>query len=358
MKPSNVLLQNGVQRVKITDFGLARAVDDIGITRTGEVAGTPQYMSPEQAQGHAIDPRSDLFSLGSVLYAMCTGRSPFRADSAVAALRRVCDDIPQPIREINPDTPDWLTAIIDRLLEKDPTDRIQTATEVAELLGKHLAQLQSPSTTPFPGTIEPTKCPTSPALSEAGSSRRWLVAGVILLLLATTLSVTEATGVTQLTSTVIRLATGEGTLVIEVDDPSVEVSLDGEELSITGAGLKEIKLRPGPHQFQATKDGEPVKTELVLIHRGGQQVVRVTREVKGAVPTVSTVTEKNPFIVLNKDGRAIRRCDTAGRCHHRFERGRHNRNLQQRAVRIGGSRHTTCPNDSSRPRVLACFDAE
>ena len=78
IKPANILLENGVERVKITDFGLARAADDVAITRTGEVSGTPQYMSPEQARGEHVDQRSDLFSLGCVLYAMCTGRPPFR----------------------------------------------------------------------------------------------------------------------------------------------------------------------------------------------------------------------------------------------------------------------------------------
>ena len=82
VKPANILLENGVERVRITDFGLARAVDDVGVTRTGEVTGTPQYMSPEQAQGLPTDGRSDLFSFGCVLYAMCTGRPPFRAETA------------------------------------------------------------------------------------------------------------------------------------------------------------------------------------------------------------------------------------------------------------------------------------
>src|SRR5262249_29409220 len=71
IKPANILLENGVERVKITDFGLARAAADASLTQEGVVAGTPHYMSPEQARGEAIDQRSDLFSLGSVLYAMC-----------------------------------------------------------------------------------------------------------------------------------------------------------------------------------------------------------------------------------------------------------------------------------------------
>src|SRR4051812_13621944 len=102
VKPANILLENAVERVKITDFGLARAADDVQMTQTGIIAGTPQYMSSEQARGEPLDARSDLFSLGSVLYTMCTGRPAFRADNPVAVLRRVCDDKPRPIHETNP----------------------------------------------------------------------------------------------------------------------------------------------------------------------------------------------------------------------------------------------------------------
>ena len=92
IKPSNILLENGVERVKLTDFGLARAVDDASLTQSGVVAGTPLFMAPEQARCETIDHRADLFSLGAVLYAMCTGRSPFRASTTLGVLRRVSDD--------------------------------------------------------------------------------------------------------------------------------------------------------------------------------------------------------------------------------------------------------------------------
>ena len=100
VKPANILLADGIERVKLTDFGLARAADDASLTRTGIIAGTPQYMSPEQARGEPVDQRSDLFSLGSVLYATCTGRPPFRAETTYGVLRRITDDEPRPIREI------------------------------------------------------------------------------------------------------------------------------------------------------------------------------------------------------------------------------------------------------------------
>jgi serine/threonine protein kinase len=149
IKPANILLENGVERVKITDFGLARSIDDVRMTQAGAVYGTPQYMSPEQAQGERVDQRSDLFSLGSVMYAMSTGRPPFRGDTGLAVLKRVCDDTPRPIRQVNPDIPAALAEIVNRLLAKNPDDRFQTADEVAELLSQYLAHLQHDPLAPF-----------------------------------------------------------------------------------------------------------------------------------------------------------------------------------------------------------------
>jgi serine/threonine-protein kinase len=154
VKPANILLENGVERVRLTDFGLARAAAEAELTQSGVVVGTPHYMSPEQARGEAVDHRADLFSLGSTLYAMCTGHPPFRAESAVAVLRRVCDDEPRPIREVNPEVPAWLAVIIDRLHAKDPARRYQTAAEVAELLGRCLSHVQQPLVVPLPEGLE------------------------------------------------------------------------------------------------------------------------------------------------------------------------------------------------------------
>ena len=100
------------QNVKITDFGLARAADDASLTRSGGIVGTPMYMAPEQATGGPLDPRTDLFSLGSVLYTMASGRPPFRAPSPLAVLKRVAEDTPRPIRQIIPEVPQWLCDLI------------------------------------------------------------------------------------------------------------------------------------------------------------------------------------------------------------------------------------------------------
>ena len=133
IKPANILLEDGVERVTLTDFGLARAVDDATITHSGLIAGTPQYMSPEQARGEPVEQRSDLFSLGSVLYAICTGRPPFRAETAYGVMRRISDDMPTDIREINPEIPEWLCGVIAHLMEKQAKDRFGSAAEAASL---------------------------------------------------------------------------------------------------------------------------------------------------------------------------------------------------------------------------------
>ncbi len=150
VKPANILLETNVDRVLLTDFGLARAVDDATLTRTGIIAGTPQYMSPEQANGDAVDRRSDLFSLGGVLYAMCTGRPPFRAETTFGVLRRIRETAPRPIREINPDIPVWLERIIFRLLAKEPAQRFDSAEEIAGLLEQCLAHVQQPTSVSLP----------------------------------------------------------------------------------------------------------------------------------------------------------------------------------------------------------------
>ncbi len=102
-------------------------------------------MSPEQARGESADHRADLFSLGSVLYSMCAGHSPFRAKTTMGVLRRVSDDAPRPLFEINPDVPEALEVVIERLHAKDPAMRYQSAAEVADVLGRQLAILQRPA---------------------------------------------------------------------------------------------------------------------------------------------------------------------------------------------------------------------
>lgn len=145
VKPANVMLESGVERAMVTDFGLARVIDEASMTRSGIITGTPQFMSPEQAKGDYIDHRSDLFSLGSLMYTACTGRPPFRSETVYGVIRRVCESKIRPIREINPTAPEWLETFIARLCSKDREDRFESAKIVRETLAQELAHLQSPT---------------------------------------------------------------------------------------------------------------------------------------------------------------------------------------------------------------------
>ena len=154
IKPANILLEDGVERVAITDFGLARAVDDASMTRSGAIAGTPQYMSPEQARGETITVRSDQFALGSVVYSMCTGRAPFRAETTFGVIQRINNEEPRAIRDLNPEVPDWLVLIVNKLMQKQSENRFESADEVAELFEGCLAHTQQPELVPLPEKIQ------------------------------------------------------------------------------------------------------------------------------------------------------------------------------------------------------------
>ena len=134
VKPANILLEEDIDRVLISDFGLARTADDASVTRSGFIAGTPHYMSPEQARGESIDTRSDLFGLGSVIYFMATGRPPFRADNAMAVLHRICYEPHRPVDDVNSLIDPNLADLLDDLLAKKRDERPGSAEQVAEQL--------------------------------------------------------------------------------------------------------------------------------------------------------------------------------------------------------------------------------
>jgi hypothetical protein len=231
-------------------------------------------MAPEQARGEPIDHRADLFSLGGVLYTLCAGRPPFAGGAALTILRRIEQDAPAPLQELNPDVPDWLDRLIVGLLAKDPADRIPTAAEVAELLERRVGP-------PVPSGPGPIPRPSARPASSSGRGRRLrhpMVAASVLLA-AAGLGLSESSGVTHLGATLIRIFTPDGVLSLAVDDPDVKVSIEGEGgIVINGGGLREVRLRPGSYRLSATRDGKTLRDELVTITHGGKQVVAIHRE--------------------------------------------------------------------------------
>ncbi len=285
IKPANIFLDQNVERVQLMDFGLARAVDDASLTRSGTLAGTPQYMSPEQARAETVDHRSDLFSLGSVMYAMCTGHAPFRAESSYSVLRLITDKEPRPIREVNPDVPDWLCAMISKLMAKQAEDRFVSADEVATLLECCLAHVQQPTTNPLPvQDLQPRSNIGSQQTSAARLSK-WLQLGIericqppIVRSIAITLFVFSLI----FAGVMIVLETNKGTLTIESDADAVPIRIkQGDEfvksLVVDREGAK-TRLHAGQYTLEIDAPGADydVSDSQVIVSRGTNNLVKIT----------------------------------------------------------------------------------
>lgn len=264
IKPANVLLENGLERVQITDFGLARAIDDASMTRSGVISGTPQYMSPEQSRGDAIDHRSDLFSLGSLIYYMLTGRSPFRAETTMGVLNRICNDAPRSLRSINPDVPEWLEHIVTKLLAKSPNDRFQTAHDVAELLENCLAHVQEPNGTKMPNEL---------AQLAPTSNRKPPRAKLLTASAAVFLFVCLGLGLNEF---------NKGTIKIESDLDGVPIRImQGDEViqqmtvSLNG---QSARIAAGTYivEIDAKFDGAQIANGRCVLSRGETETIRIT----------------------------------------------------------------------------------
>ena len=167
IKPGNMLIEPD-GRLKLTDFGLARAHEDLKLTKTGYVSGTPLYMAPEQARGDEIDARSDLFSLGVVMYEALAGRPPFEGKTPLAVLRRVADDAHEPLGKLNPNVPEWLEDVVDSLLSKEPKDRISTAAELTKVLRGHMSH----SSLQACDKVEEVSCALAPSQMHSNTAKR------------------------------------------------------------------------------------------------------------------------------------------------------------------------------------------
>jgi formylglycine-generating enzyme required for sulfatase activity/serine/threonine protein kinase len=307
IKPGNLMLscEGKSQVVRILDFGLAkvrRAQDGSAhdLTGSGQVLGTPEYMAPEQVLNAArADIRADIYSLGCALYFLLSGGPPFKGNSLYELFQAHLTSEARPLNEVRPEVPAELAAVVARMMAKDPAQRPQTPAEVVQGLTPFItpalgplpdvaahppnASPQSPS--PSVGgvtqdsgpdkyeTVVPAP-PLPPTLTEgqatigapertavagkdwkqaAGGSRKWrgvLAGGVAVLLLA------GAVGLWV--GGVFRPKTGEGILLLEVNEPNPDVFVDGDKVSVTwdeGGKTARVRLKSGTRKVELKKDG-------------------------------------------------------------------------------------------------------
>jgi len=179
LKPQNIML-DAKDRVYVMDFGIAHSLEAPGMTQTGALMGTPEYMSPEQARGMKVDARSDLFALGIIFYEMLTGNSPYKADTALATLLKRTQERPPPPAEVDPAIPKGISDVVMKCLEIDRDLRFSSAREILEDLGQ-----ESPTSV---RTIAPTLPPTAAAPKPTEVSlfqrhRIWIVGAAAVVLL-------------------------------------------------------------------------------------------------------------------------------------------------------------------------------
>ncbi len=283
IKPANILLERGVERVTITDFGLARAVDDATMTRSGVIAGTPQYMSPEQARGESIDHRSDLFSLGSVLYMMCAGHSPFRAETTFGILRRITDNQPRPLREINPDVPEWLCAIIEKLHAKEPSERFQSAEEVAELLEGCLAHVQQPSAIPLPAGVQALAAQLQSSSTESLQANRLKAKHQRVPPIGKFIAAAAGAAALFFAGVLVVLELQKGTLTIESDADDVPIRImQGDsvvEKMTISKSPQNLRIAAGSYVVEVDGDfqGVTIKDGNVSLTRLGVATVEISK---------------------------------------------------------------------------------
>lgn len=191
LKPQNIMLDRAGQ-VYVMDFGLAKSLENtaVGMTRSGDLLGTPRYMAPEQAEGKPVDHRTDIYALGLIAYEMVTGETPFTGDSVFQVMYQRVTQRPKDPRELNPGIPESLARVILRCLEKEPGLRYQTAQEI--LIDLDARRSSSGRTSQILPVLAPEPGPpaTSPSLAVPAprlTKRRWIIAaglGIVVLVVA------------------------------------------------------------------------------------------------------------------------------------------------------------------------------
>jgi serine/threonine protein kinase len=251
--------------VKILDFGLARAMgDQSNLTQSGTIIGTPAYMAPEQAGGKSVDHRCDLFSLGCVLYRMCTGQMAFKGPDTISILSALALEQPESPATLHPEIPAELSELVMQLLAKNPADRPSSAREVADRLQE----------------LEDSAEPSARAAKPKTRTRTPKERKRHLVLVAAACAAVVLVGVIAAV-TVVRFGTGTGELVVQIDDPNVEVSIRQNNVVVQDKTTKrefELSAGDGVIEVYEKTSGLKLATKQFTLTRGGKTYVQVNLE--------------------------------------------------------------------------------
>jgi len=308
VKPANIMLTPQGE-VKVMDFGIARAVSTETLTATATVLGTASYLSPEQAQGEPVDARSDIYSLGVVLYETLTGQVPFAADSPVAVAYKHVREPPTAPTEIVPDIPADLEAVVLKAMAKNPANRYSSASEMREDLERYLEGrpvLATPVLGPeaeetqlFTPTREGTAILTTPLPPEEGPRRRRVWIGVLV-------GVLIAAVVGLALFLLAKSLTGSSTETVEIPKV-VGLNVEAAKLKLENAGLKaeeQLKASSKPEDQvinQKPDPGTEVETgsTVTLVVSAGRAQVTVP-DVVGQTPEEAGVTLQDSKLQLGE----------------------------------------------------------
>jgi Tfp pilus assembly protein PilF len=330
LKPSNIM-RDAHGRVVVMDFGLARTLQGAGMTQTGATPGTVEYMSPEQAMAKPLDARSDLFTVGLILYELLSGKTPFHADSAVASLLRRLKEAAPPLSELEPGVPRTLSAIVSKCLEREPQDRYQSVDQLREELDRVEGRQSTGSHGRLSGMLE-SRLPGSQVL---GTKRGAIGFGVML---AAALAIVSALTITAYRYWITRNTATQhapvSILVADFQNTTSETVFDGAlepafTLGMEGASFISsynsgtahklaAQLRPGTSQIDvslarliATREGINIVIAGSIGREGDayRVMVRALDGVTGkAIDTESAEADKKDVLVaMSKLAAGIRR---------------------------------------------------
>ena len=284
IKPANVWLKSENDQAVILDFGLARiADDDPQMTATGMLAGTPNFMSPEQTRGLELDGRSDLFSLGCLMYRASTGKLPFGTTGILATLQSIQHDDPRAPKLLNPHVSEDFSDLVMALLEKQPVNRPETADQLVEALQSERKQWPFAVSMYGQRDFGSSTRPALPVTETAARSKRfggwrWVTAALLLIGLG---------GLGWFFAPqIVRIATDQGELVIDAKDEAVEVEVmnGGQRVRVIDTKTDQsIEIESGEYDLRLkdSTNGFRLSTNRVVLTRGDQEVVSIVRTADG-----------------------------------------------------------------------------